>query len=108
MLFSNTSDLKQADSCADTDLHAVPQQTLQFQPTDPIEGMNSTICDLFGAGHGKSMYDIASGNRHHQLGCELLDKGAMGYATRVETSDSATKGLLNKSSQGKYLSKLWC
>ncbi|KAF1362638.1 hypothetical protein EJ07DRAFT_152896 [Lizonia empirigonia] len=87
----------------DTDLHAVPQQTLQFQPTGPIEGMDSTICDLLRAGHGKSMYDIASGDRHHQLGCELLDKGAMGYAIRVETSDSATKGLLDGSSQDFHL-----
>ncbi|KAF2850641.1 hypothetical protein T440DRAFT_80632 [Plenodomus tracheiphilus IPT5] len=84
------------------DLHAVPQQTLQSQAMGPVKEMDSAICDLLGAGHGKSMYDIASGDRHYQFGCELLDEGGMGYATRVATSDSATNGLLDRSSQGKY------
>ncbi|KAF1364481.1 hypothetical protein EJ07DRAFT_172502 [Lizonia empirigonia] len=79
------------------DLHAVPQQTLQSQAMGPVKEMDSAICDLLGAGHGKSIYDIASGDRHYQFGCELLDEGGMGYATRVATSDSATNGLLDRS-----------
>ncbi|KAF1352912.1 hypothetical protein EJ07DRAFT_183091 [Lizonia empirigonia] len=84
---------------AEGDLHAVPQQTLPFQAAGPIEEMDSAIYDPFGAGHGKSMYDIASGDRHYQFGCEFLDEGSMGYATRVATSDSAANGLLDGSIQ---------
>ncbi|KAF1359804.1 hypothetical protein EJ07DRAFT_178284 [Lizonia empirigonia] len=81
------------------DLHAVPQQTLPFQATGPIKEMDPAICDLFGEDHSKSKYDIASGDRHYQFGCELLDEGGMGYATRVATSDSATNRLLDGSNQ---------
>ncbi|KAF1352742.1 hypothetical protein EJ07DRAFT_158978 [Lizonia empirigonia] len=87
----------------DTDLHTLPQQTLQFQPTGPIEGMDSSICDLFGASDGKSMCNTASGVRDYQSGCELLDEGGMGCATRVASSDSATNGLLDGSSQDFHL-----
>ncbi|KAF2846469.1 hypothetical protein T440DRAFT_230885 [Plenodomus tracheiphilus IPT5] len=69
----------------------------------PVKEIDSAICDLLGAGHGKSMYDIASGDRHYQFGCELLDEGGIGYATRVATSDSATNGLLHRSSQDFHL-----
>ncbi|KZM19285.1 chromatin binding [Ascochyta rabiei] len=74
------------------------QAKTKAKATGPIE-MNSEICDLFGAGHGKSMNDVASGDRHYQFGCELLEEGGTGYATRVATSDAATNGLLDRSSQ---------
>ncbi|UPX14638.1 uncharacterized protein EKO05_0005115 [Ascochyta rabiei] len=45
------------------------------------------------------MNDVASGDRHYQFGCELLEEGGTGYATRVATSDAATNGLLDRSSQ---------
>ncbi|KAF1364064.1 hypothetical protein EJ07DRAFT_152116 [Lizonia empirigonia] len=85
------------------DLHAVSQQTLQFQAMGPVEETESVICDPLGADHGKSMYDIASGDRHHLFGCELLDEGGMGYATRAATSDSATNWLLDGSIQDFHL-----
>ncbi|KAF1361621.1 hypothetical protein EJ07DRAFT_175573 [Lizonia empirigonia] len=85
------------------DLYAVPQQTLQSQAMGPIKEMNLAICDLLGAGDGKSTYDIASSGRQYQFGCELPGEGGMVYATRVATSDSATNGLPDESSQDFHL-----
>ncbi|KAF1352924.1 hypothetical protein EJ07DRAFT_183105 [Lizonia empirigonia] len=85
------------------DLHAISQQTLQFQAMTPGEETESVVCNPLGADHGKSTYDIASDDRHYLFGCELLDEGGVGYATRAATSDSATNWLLDGSSQDFHL-----
>jgi hypothetical protein len=113
LLVSHASDLNQTNSCADAegDLHAVPRQTPQVQAAGHIadvEEMDSAMCGLFGADYGINVYDFASDDGRYQFDHELLDKGAMDDATHAAISDLATNGSLDGSSQGKYLSKLWC
>jgi hypothetical protein len=61
---------------------------------------------LFGANHGTNMYDLASGNSHHQFGCELLNKGGKDHVTCVTTSDSSTNRSFDRGNRSRCLSKL--
>jgi hypothetical protein len=65
--------------------------------------MDSTMCNVFEASHEQGTYGLASGDGHHLLSRESLDKGRMGLAKGVTISDLATDMSLGESSQGKYL-----
>ncbi|KAF1362263.1 hypothetical protein EJ07DRAFT_153815 [Lizonia empirigonia] len=80
------------------DIRAVPLQVQAAGRIEDVE-MDSTMCDLFGASHRTSMYDLASGDDHYQFGGELLDEERMDHATRVATPDSATNRSLYGSSR---------
>lgn len=99
----------QPKSCAESegDLPAIPRQPPQVQKTghiEDVEDMDSGMCDLFGAGHGKSIHEFASGDGHHQLRPELRDEGEKDHST----IDLALNELFDRSSRGKYLKRLWC
>ncbi|KNG46628.1 hypothetical protein TW65_06675 [Stemphylium lycopersici] len=86
--------LKQSEG----DLPAVPRQPPQVQKTghiEDVEDMDSGMCDLFGAGHGKSIHEFASGDGHHQLRLELRDEGEKDHAT----TDLALEELFDRSSR---------
>jgi hypothetical protein len=93
LLLNHTSESFQTYSCPESegDLPAVPRQTLQVQTTgrvEDVEHIDSGMYDLFGAGHGKSTFEFATGDGHQQLRRELRDEGE---SDETKDDHSATK-----------------
>ncbi|EOA90870.1 uncharacterized protein SETTUDRAFT_166763 [Exserohilum turcica Et28A] len=69
---------------SESNLPAVPQQTLQVQTTshvEDVEGIDSEKCDLFGLDHTIGTHELVMGDSHYQLPRQLCDERVIDQAT---------------------------
>lgn len=88
---------------SESNLPAVPQQTLQVQTTshvEDVEGIDSEKCDLFGLDHTIGTHELVMGDSHYQLPRQLCDERVIDQATLGLGLDESFHG----DGRGKYSS----